>query len=441
MAGGGDLPWPPPHACTAADAAAATATRPATLPMSGSAACECLTRRGIRGIYTFGDCIARDMAQRLAQLLNEGSSTLDLRSSSGLGRRHLWRLRCSPLLPHLVNFTSDIRYTGGALGPFYADAKRQLQAAGLPPAVSALAGPSSLVCGGRAAVIHTACMQPNECRGAQSRLQATLHAANHGGGGGGCGSDGGGSGDGGGSDGGGGGGGLGPSAFPADVVVVTLGVHVAERAPPVLLSRIYDDVVAQLQRASADVMARRGQRGQAAQPRAHRRRGPINIVAGYHAGLRAGGDGGGGDGASSSAERAHAYLRQHADGAPGRGADSASDSLGIKRLNSAARGAVERASASASTAAYGGDAPLGAATATAAEKTTEETADVRYLDLFCSTSDVLTDAAASSDGLHFSDAIQWRKAQLLLAEVCRGGGGGGGGGGSGSGGRRGGTRG
>ena len=145
-----------------------------------------------------------------------------------------------------------------------------------------------------------------------------------------------------------------PSAFPADVAVVTLGMHVAERAPPALLSRIYDDVVAQLQRASAGVTTghansggggsggRRdleGETGKAA-PRAHRRRrGPINIVAGYHAGLRAGGggggggDGGGGDG--GAAERAHAYLR-HAD----HGAGDKSDSLGIKRLNTAAQGAV-----------------------------------------------------------------------------------------------------
>ena len=48
------------------------------------------------------------------------------------------------------------------------------------------------------------------------------------------------------------------------MVVVTLGVHMAvERggAPPALLSRIYDDVVAQLQRASAGVMMGRANSG------------------------------------------------------------------------------------------------------------------------------------------------------------------------------------
>lgn len=86
--------------------AVSTGTRPPVRRLrSGHESCICLRKRGVRTIYTFGDCIMRDTAQRLAQWLNTNDLTLDLDSPAN--QRYLWRLRCGR--PNLENFTSDIR--------------------------------------------------------------------------------------------------------------------------------------------------------------------------------------------------------------------------------------------------------------------------------------------------------------------------------------------
>ena len=62
----------------AADSALPAACSHRRRVFSRADACSCLERKNIRTIYSFGDCIARDTAQRLGQLLNEGHPRWDL---------------------------------------------------------------------------------------------------------------------------------------------------------------------------------------------------------------------------------------------------------------------------------------------------------------------------------------------------------------------------
>ena len=55
---------PSPPRC---DAASATSRK----TISAQAACACLAKRRVRGIWLFGDSLLRDMGQRLSQILNE----------------------------------------------------------------------------------------------------------------------------------------------------------------------------------------------------------------------------------------------------------------------------------------------------------------------------------------------------------------------------------
>ena len=114
--------------------------------VSGQAACACLARRRVRGIWIFGDSLLRDIGQRLAQILNEGTE-LDLRRRPDL----LWKLRCGVL--DTSNFTSDIKYAP-ALGELYAPEVDRLRAGVSPADRGLLQLPSMRVCGGRVTLAH-----------------------------------------------------------------------------------------------------------------------------------------------------------------------------------------------------------------------------------------------------------------------------------------------
>lgn len=204
-----------------------------------------------------------------------------------------------------------------------------------------------LVCDGALAVVHVSCMHPADCTRPGGLLPATLHAADARG-----------------------------SAWPADVVIASLGIHAA----PQERHAVVNATAAHLRAAAAE--------------RAALGRPPATLLlAGYHAAL------------SHTAwlqglktrppELARAPLASEYPGHAARGESSQLDASpegpllpGLTQLNTAARAAATHNK-------------------------------LRYIDLFCSSAPVLADSSASPDGLHFDDDTNFLKAQVLLGEVCQ----------------------